>query len=103
MPIRRRGTPKITDLARQLSKIKCDHLMGREVIEKAIIDLAMGRMDASYCQNWFRCPENGWPECTPDIGGWVKNLQKLEYRKIFSAAELKAIATLKANRRLKSR
>lgn len=89
-------TPKITDLAKQLGKMKCDHLVGRQVIEKAIIDLAMGKMSGDYCQNWDRCTSNDWPKCSPDVKGWVENLQKPEYKKLFSAAELKTIASLKA-------
>ncbi len=43
--------PSITQLSRQMEKIDCSHLVGREVIEQQIVDLARGKLDASYCQN----------------------------------------------------
>ena len=72
--------------------------MGREVIAKQIEELAMARMDASYCQNWSRCPTNNWGKCTPDPKRWVSKLQMEQYKSVFTAAELKAIAGLKVKK-----
>jgi len=91
--------PSLATLGRQLARAKCDHLMGREVIAKQIEDLAMGRMDASYCQNWDRCPTNNWGKCSPDPKKWVSKLRTEQYKSVFSAAELKAIETLKIRKR----
>lgn len=87
--------PSLSTLGRQLARTKCDHLMGREVIAKQIEDLAMARMDAGYCQNWNRCPTNGWGKCTPDSKKWVSKLRAEQYKSLFSAAELRAIESLK--------
>lgn len=87
--------PTITSLGRQLEKIKCDHLMGRAVIEQQISDLAVGAMSRSYCQNWTRCPDNGWGLCTPDTEAWLSKLERLGRPDVFTEAELAVINRLK--------
>ena len=95
---RTKKTPTITALGKQLKRFKCGHLMGREVIEKQITDLAMGAASRSYCQNWTRCPDNGWGLCTPDARRWVSRLSRGAQAKLFSKAELAVIKGLKTKR-----
>jgi hypothetical protein len=94
-----RRAPSIAALGRQLDRVKCGHLMGREVIEKQISDLALGASAGrSYCQNWTRCPDNGWGLCTPDAKRWASRLSRGEQAKLFSRAELAVIKKLKSKR-----
>jgi len=90
--------PSIKQLAKQLDKFQCGHMMGREVIEKQIADLAIGRIAKDYCQNWDRCPDNGWGNCTPDLKEWAFKLGKPDYRNIFSNEEIRIISELKMQR-----
>ncbi len=93
-------TPTISQLARDLQKVSCDHLVGRAVIEQQIVDLARGKLDASYCQNWERC-ENGWGKCTPDTKRWMDSIRKLGVDKVLTAAEKRVLADLKINAKIK--
>jgi hypothetical protein len=72
--------------------------MGRAVIEQCITELALGKMTNDYCQNWDRCPGNGWGKCTPDMKAWVATIQKPEYQNVFSEKEIEIIASLKQQR-----
>jgi hypothetical protein len=94
------STPSIAKLARDLEKVTCNHLVGREVIEQQIVDLARGKMDASYCQNWERC-DNGWGKCTPDNKLWLEKIHELRIDKVLTAAERKILANLKMDARVK--
>ena len=87
--------PTFKELDVQRSKYKCNHLMGREVIDKVIVELAMGKITKDYCQNWDRCPDNGWGKCTPSMEAWMVNLRKPEYKNIFTAEELEIIQKVK--------
>ena len=95
---RRSRAPSITQLARKLERIDCSHLVGREVIEQQIVDLARGKLDASYCQNWDRCG-NGWGKCSPDAKAWVEKIRELELHKVLTPAELRVLKNLKIARK----
>ncbi len=86
--------PSISQLSKQLEKIDCSHLVGRNVIEQQIVDLARGKLDASYCQNWDRCG-NGWGKCTPDTRAWVERIKDLEIYKVLTPAEFEIVKNLK--------
>ena len=90
-------TPSIVQLSRQMEKIDCSHLVGREVIEQQIVDLVRGKLDASYCQNWGRCG-NGWGKCTPDTKAWMERVRDLDIYKALTPAELKILKNLKVGR-----
>lgn len=87
--------PTILQLNKEKEKFNCSHLIGREVIDKCINDLATAKLTNGYCQNWERCSENGWPQCSPDINNWVTKLKELEFVNIFSKEELEVISNLK--------
>ena len=89
--------PSIVQLSRQMEKIDCSHLVGREVIEQQIVDLVRGKLDASYCQNWGRCG-NGWGKCTPDTKAWVERVRDFDIYKALTPAELKILKNLKVGR-----
>ena len=95
---RRSRAPSIVQLSRQLEKIDCSHLVGREVIEQQIVDLARGKLDASYCQNWDRCG-NGWGKCSPDPKAWIEKIRDLELYKVLTPAELRVLNNLKIARK----
>ena len=95
---RRSRAPSIVQLSRQLEKIDCSHLVGREVIEQQIVDLARGKIDASYCQNWDRCG-NGWGKCSPDPKAWIEKIRDLELYKVLTPAELRVLKNLKIARK----
>jgi len=90
--------PSITQLARQMEKIDCDHMVGREVIEQQIVDLVRGKLDASYCQNWDRCG-NGWGKCSPDTRAWVEKIKDLDIYKVLTPVEFKIVQNLKIKRK----
>jgi hypothetical protein len=90
--------PSITQLSRQMEKIDCSHLVGREVIEQQIVDLARGKLDASYCQNWDRCG-NGWGKCSPDTRAWMERIRDLDIYKALTPAEFKIVKNLKIGRK----
>jgi hypothetical protein len=92
--------PSISKLARDLEKVSCNHLVGREVIEQQIIDLARGKLDASYCQNWDRC-DNGWGKCTPDNKEWMGKIRELKIDKVLTATERKILADLQVSAKIK--
>lgn len=89
--------PSITQLSRRMEKIDCSHLVGREVIEQQIVDLARGKLDASYCQNWGRCG-NGWGKCSPDLKAWMERTKDLDIYKALTPAEFKIVKNLKIGR-----
>jgi len=93
-------TPSIAKLARELEKVTCNHLVGREVIEQQIVDLARGKLDASYCQNWERC-DNGWGKCTPDNKQWLEKIHELRMDKVLTSAERKILAQLQVDAKVK--
>jgi hypothetical protein len=90
--------PSIAQLSRQLDKIDCTHLVGREVIEQQIVDLARGKLDNSYCQNWGRCG-NGWGKCTPDTRAWMEKIREFDIYKELTPAELRIVKNLKMGRK----
>lgn len=90
-------TPTIAQLSKQLDKIDCSHLVGKEVIEQQIVDLARGKTDASYCQNWERCG-NGWGKCTPDNKDWMRQVSKLDMVSVLTPTEIKILKGLKFSR-----
>ena len=94
----RSRAPSITQLSRQMEKIDCSHLVGREVIEQQIVDLARGKLDASYCQNWDRCG-NGWGKCSPDTRAWMERIRDLDIYKALTPAEFKIVKNLKIGRK----
>lgn len=94
------ATPSITQLAKDLEKVSCNHLVGREVIEQQIIDLARGKLDSSYCQNWDRC-DNGWGKCTPDKKMWLEKIHEMRLDKVLTVAERKVLADLKVDVKIK--
>jgi hypothetical protein len=87
--------PSLVELAKQRDKFNCNHLVGKEVIERCIAELAMGRASSDYCQCWERC-SCGWPKCGCIGEKWSEVLKKPEFRGIFTEDELKVISTLKA-------
>ena len=89
--------PSIAQLSRQMEKIDCYHLVGREVIEQQIVDLVRGKLDASYCQNWDRCG-NGWGKCSPDTRVWMERIRDIDIYKVLTPAELKIVENLKIRR-----
>ncbi len=89
--------PSIAQLSRQLDKIDCSHLVGKEVIEQQIVDLARGKLDASYCQNWERCG-NGWGKCTPDNREWMRQVSRLDLDHVLTPSEIKILRGLKLTR-----
>ncbi len=89
--------PSISQLSRQLDKINCSHLVGKEVIEQQIVDLARGKLDASYCQNWERCG-NGWGKCTPDNRDWMRQVSKLDLDHVLTPSEIKILRGLKLSK-----
>lgn len=94
----KKAAPSISQLARKRAKYSCDHLMGREVIEKQIAELAVGRIAKDYCQNWDRCPDNDWGKCSPDVTQWIRKIESSEYRKVFTEAEIKVVSELKSRK-----
>ncbi len=91
--------PSITQLSRQMEKLDCYHLVGKEVIEQQIVDLVRGKLDASYCQNWDRCG-NGWGKCSPDTRAWIERIRELDIYKVLTPAELKIVENLKTGRKI---
>ncbi len=91
--------PSITQLSRQMKKLDCYHLVGKEVIEQQIVDLVRGKLDASYCQNWDRCG-NGWGKCSPDTRAWIERIRELDIYKVLTPAELKIVENLKIGRKI---
>lgn len=89
--------PSIAQLSKQLDKLDCAHLVGKEVIEQQIVDLARGKTDASYCQNWERCG-NGWGKCTPDNKEWIRQISKLDMVSVLTPGEIKILKGLKLPR-----
>lgn len=94
------AAPTISKLARDLEKVTCNHLVGREVIEQQIVDLARGKLDKSYCQNWERC-DNGWGKCTPDNRLWLEKIRELQADKVLTASEKKILASLRIDAKVK--
>lgn len=92
--------PTIAQLGKDLAKLDCDHLVGRKVLEQQIVDLARGKMDASYCQNWDRC-ENGWGKCTPDSRRWMEEIRKVGLDKVLTVAEREVLAKLKIDAKVR--
>ena len=90
--------PSISQLSRKMEKIDCSHLVGRKVIEQQIVDLARGKLDASYCQNWGRCG-NGWGKCSPDTRVWMERIRDLDIYKALTPAEIKIVENLKIGRK----
>ena len=67
-------------------------------LQKQIADLTVARMTSDYCQNWDRCPENGWGQCTPDAVVLAAKLKDDVYKELFSDEEIEIIKKLKMQR-----